>query len=142
MNKRSYAALALLALFLAIPIYGVSAAASSNGPTNPVMGMPVSISIRGATASTAYEVICITGSNYTVIESITSDSSGYFQFTVNYYYGYGQNSYVVRLDAAGADLLTFNIDNMDIVPYLVILITVSILFGIMRMFGGRKGGFL
>lgn len=137
MDRRKLFALSVLTIFFVIPVYVVSAA-TANGPTNTVMGMPVTISIRSAAASTAYEVVCTTGTNYTVVDSISSDSSGYFQFTVNYFYQYGQNSYAVRLDGAGAQLLTFNIDNMDIVPYLVILITVGILFSILKTFTGGK----
>lgn len=115
----------------------VAAAASGSGPTQTTMGMPVQWTLTGLTASTDYEVICTIGTNYTVIAVFTSDSNGAIAITISHYNQYGSNHYVVQPDGGGTAAYEFNIDNMDIIPYFVVLITFSILMSLLGFCGGR-----
>lgn len=145
MNRRKVLlTFALVAFLVAIPALAAPVAAASqgsgSGPTTTVLDAPVQWTFTGLDASTAYELICTTGSNYTVVETATSDSNGKLTLTVDYFYDTGSNSYCLDLDATGMTHVQFNIDNFDIMPYIVLMITVTILMSILGMFGSRRGG--
>ncbi len=138
MDRRIYVAITFALLFV-IPL-GVSAAASvTPGSSTTTFGIPVTQSFAGLTADTAYDVRCTSYSNATV--TFTSDSAGEATVTITPS-AYGQNTYVLCLDAGGPDVLNFSLENMDVMPYIIILITISILFGVLKMFTGGKGGLL
>ena len=134
MNKK-YIIGIMFALLLAIPL-GVAAQSASPGSINTVFGIPVSQSFTGLTASTEYELRCTSNSNASTI-TFDSDSDGEATVTVTAA-EYGQNNYALWTAAGSGDVLTFTIDNMDIMPYIVILITVSILFSVIGMFTKGK----
>ena len=135
MNKKILV-LFTFALLFAIPL-NAAAAASTSGPSNSVMGMPVPRSFTGLTVDTDYDVICTSDGNSTT--DLVSDSDGKASVTVTPP-EYGQNTYVLTLDGGGAAVVTFSIDNLDIMPYIIVLITVTILFSVIKMFSGGKGG--
>ena len=134
MNKKVFVGF-MFALLFVIPL-GVSAQSVSPGAATTTFGIPVTQSFTGLTASTAYGVTDYTGTNSTV--TFNSDSNGNAVVTLTPSV-YGQNSYALHLGASGKDVLTFSVENMDIMPYIIILITISILFGILKMFTGKGG---
>ncbi len=136
MNKKIFAVLVFSLLFV-IPLGASAAASMTPGTTTTVFGIPVTESFRGLTADTAYEVRCTSSSNDTT--AFTSDSDGEGTVTITPP-AYGQNVMVLCLAAGGSDVLNFTIDNMDIMPYIIILITISILFGVLKTFTGKGGG--
>ncbi len=136
MDRRIYVAITLALLF-AVPL-GAVAQTAVPGTTTTVFGIPVSQRFTGLTADTAYDVVCYSGANETV--NFVTDAAGAATVTVTCP-AYGQNNFAVGLTGAGGpDVILFSVDNMDIMPYIVILITISILFGVLRMFTGGKGG--
>ncbi len=135
MNKRVWV-LFTFALLFVIPL-GVAAQSVNPGTTTTTFGIPVQQTLTGLAASTAHDVRCTSYSNDTVEFTTDSDGKATVSLTPP---EYGQNTYVVCLDAGGSDILTFSIENMDIMPYIIVLITISILFGVLRMFTGGRGG--
>ena len=135
MNKK-LPVLFIFALLFVIPL-GVVAQTASPGSTITVFGIPVTQTFTGLTASTAYHVVDTTGTNVTW--TINADTAGEATITVTPAV-YGQNTYAVCLAAGSLDVLLFSIENMDIMPYIIILITISILFSVLKMFTGKGGG--
>ena len=133
MNKKFIVGIMFAFLFV-IPL-GVAAVSVTPGSTTTVFGIPVTQNFTGLTASTAYGVTDYTGTNSTV--TFNSDSDGKASVTLTPS-TYGQNSYALHLGASGADVALFSVENMDIMPYIVILITISILFGVLRMFTSKN----
>lgn len=124
-KKVFFLAFFVVALYLVAPV--VAAADASPGSTTSIAGFPVTQTFKGLTASTAYDVRCTSDGNSTI--EFTSDSDGKASVTISPP-DYGINTYVVCLDAGGADVLTFSIDNMDIMIYLLPMIGLMITFAI------------
>lgn len=130
--KRAVVALTAVFIFaLAFAPIGVRAAASASpGSTTTFMGMPVRQAFTGLTASTAYDLVLYTGTNQTLADDVYSDSDGDLSVTVSTFADYGQNNYEL-LTSAGAPVLTFNIENMDILDYLFPLIMLGIILSVL-----------
>ncbi len=144
MNKKHFAVLTLALLF-ALPLLARPVAAYSlsvtPGSTTTVFGIPVTYTVTGCEPSTGWDVIeTEAGVNTTIHDSLQSDSSGVLRFTLTPD-DYGANVYYVNGEAAGQGAeVSFTVDNMDIMPYIIILITISILFGVLKTFTGKGSG--
>lgn len=121
----------LTALILVAPVAS-AAAAVTPGSTSTVMGLPVTQAFTGLTASTSYTLYDETGSNSTTYVFVT-DSAGAASVTITPG-AYGQNIYKLRLTSGGTAVLTFSVDNMDIIPYLLPVIIISVIFTFVAMF--------
>lgn len=134
MNKRITAFGAVL-LFAFVLLPSVSAAvAATPGSTTTLMGMPVSQRITGLSADTTYYLDCETATSTEADQTLISDSSGVIE-CVCYPAVYGSNLYNLTLtNAAGASQITWNVNNMDIIPYLIPIIVIAIVFGVMKSF--------
>ncbi len=140
MNRR-FSAVLLFSLLFVLPLTASAAVAASPGSTQTVFGIPVSQRITGLAADTVYVLDCETAASTEADQTGTSDSAGVLNFFVAPSV-YGQNFYNLTItNAAGASQTTFTVSNMDIMPYIVVLITVSILFSIIGMFT-KKGGII
>lgn len=130
--KKSYTLFALF-LFGLVLIPNVAATvAGTPGSTSTIMGIPVTESFTGLTASTSYTVTCITGSN--VSWSFVADSSGKGTVTVTPN-AYGANTFHVHLTTGiQSSVYSFSIENMDIIPYLIPLIVIGVILGVMKSF--------
>lgn len=130
--------LGLLGLLFGTLIPGVSAATdASPGSTSTVMGMPVQQAFSGLVAGQDYDLVDTTGTNSTV--TLTADSDGELTTWITPL-EYGANSYVFQHatdhDLASA-LYEFQIDNMDVIPFLMPVIMLSI---VLMIVGGIKKG--
>ncbi len=140
MQKKHLLAFSFLCFLLVLP-YTAGAASvvthgsASPGSTSTIFGMPIIQTFSGLDVSSAYILYDETGGNATT--SFSSDTAGKALVTV-VPTAYGQNVYVLRL-AGGVQALTFSVDNMDIMPYLIVLITVVIIFSVIGMFTGKGG---
>lgn len=109
-----------------------AAVAATPGSTTTIMGMPVSQRITGLTADTAYYLDCETSTSTEADQSLTADSAGVISLSVAPTV-YGANLYNLTLtDANGASQITFTVNNMNIIPYILPLIVIAVLFGIMK----------
>ena len=141
MNKKFIVGI-MFALFLVIPLGAVALHPTSSvtpGSKTTVFGIPVTQSFTGLQTSTAYEIRCPgTAAASNTTWSFTSDSSGEATVTVTPP-AYGQNTFSVH-EVGYAESCAFTVENMDIMPYIIILITISILFSVLKMFTGKGGG--
>lgn len=139
MKKLAVVVCSVFVLFLAVGPMSVKAAASvTPGSTTTIMGMPVTQVFKGLTASTAYDLILTTGTNQTLADGVVSDSDGELSVTVSTFDGYGQNAYVLQLDSgSAAAVVQFNIENMDVIPYVLPMIILSVLITVVASI--RKG---
>ncbi len=125
-KKVAFLAVFLLALYLVSPV--VAAAAVSPGSTSSIAGFPVTQSFTGLTASTSYTIHCSTNGNSS--EAVfTSDSAGAATVTLTPP-STEINTYTLRLTAGSNVVLTWNVDNLNIMIYLLPLVTLMILFGV------------
>lgn len=124
-NKAALGAIFLLAAILVSPV--VAAASVNPGSSTSIMGFPVTQSFTGLTVSTDYKIVCTSDGNSSV--SFTSDSDGKATITQTPP-DTGSNTYVLELDAGGAAVATWTIDNMDIMIYIIPLFSLMIVFGI------------
>ncbi len=139
--NRKYIGAIILSLILVLPLSASAAVAASPGSTTTVFGLPVSERVTGLAADTVYYLDCETTASTEADQEVTSDSSGTLTVTCLPTVT-GQNLYNLTItDGAGASQVTWTVDNMDIMPYIMILIYVSILFGIIGIFGGKSKGF-
>lgn len=137
--KRYTKSLLMLSLLFVLPLAASAAVAASPGSAQTVLGIPVQERITGLTASTAYYLDCETSTSTEADQSLTSDAAGVIVLTC-YPAVTGSNLYNLTItNAAGASQTTWTITNLDIMPYIVILVTVSVLFGVIRIFT-KKGG--
>ncbi len=143
MNRKFLVVFTFAILFvlplLASPVVAYTLSSTPQSTTT-TFGIPVGFTVTGAKPADTYYVVEVENSvNTTIYAALVADSSGTFTFTITPD-DYGTNMYYVGGVAAGAGVeITFAIDNMDIMPYILILITISILFGVLQMFtGGGK----
>ena len=127
------------ALLFAIPTFASAAVAASPGSTSTVLGIPVQQRVTGLAASTAYYLDCETSTATESDQEVSSDAAGVLVVTC-YPSVTGANLYNLTItDAAGASQTTWTVTNTDIMPYILVLVTVSILFAVVGMFT-KKGG--
>ena len=135
--------LALFGMSFLMPLmagsFSVMAVASLSPSSGTLMtDLPVWFSAEGLTASTAYSVNVTVGSTETVaIAAITSNSDGELSFSLTFTTAASTTVEVITGGSA-ACTGTFNVvDIIDqIMPYIVIGITLSIVFGLAAMLGG------
>ena len=131
----------ILSLLFVLPMGASAAVAASPGSATTVLGIPVQQRVTGLTASTVYYLDCETSTSTEADQTLTSDAAGVLVLTC-YPAVTGQNVYNLTLtNAAGAQQTTWTITNQDIMPYILVLITVTVLFGVIRMFSGKRGLF-
>jgi len=92
------------------------------------MGFPVTQSFTGLTASTEYRISCTTDGNSSV--TFTSDSDGKATVTQTPP-DTGANTYELRLSAGSSSLASWTVENMDIMIYILPLMSLMIIFGIL-----------
>jgi hypothetical protein len=140
MNRKYLAFLAFSLLFL-LPMGASAAVAASPGSATTVLGIPVQQRITGLTASTTYYLDCETSASTEADQTLTSDSAGVIVLTC-YPSVTGENLYNLTLtNADGAQQTTWTVTNLDIMPYILVMVTVAIIFSIVRMFSGKRGLF-
>ena len=127
MNKKLvFLALLVCGLYLVAPV--AAAAGISPGSTSSIAGFPVTQTFSGLTASTSYEIFCTTDGNSSQVV-FTSDSDGGATVTLTPPNS-GVNTYELRLDAGGNVVLTWNVDDLDIMIYMLPMLTLMIVFAL------------
>lgn len=105
-----------------------AAASASPGSTSTWMSMPVSESFSGLTASTLYHVFDVNDGNSST--DVTADSDGEASVMISPT-EYGQNLYYLVLGSAhGPAVVSFTIDNNDIMIYMVPILGLIIIMSI------------
>lgn len=115
-----------------------SAAASvTPGSTITQQSMPVDQYFRGLSTTDTYQLL---EDGDTYVDGLTADSNGLIVITITPS-EYGANSYTFEF-ANGTDVLTFTIQNKDVLdsllPVFEIVIVVAILMFILTIFTGRR----
>ncbi len=137
MKKKYFVLFAFFAFLLVAPQVHAAVAASP-GSTTTILGVPVQQRVTGLAADTAYYLDCETTASTESDQELVSDAAGVLVLTC-YPSVTGANVYNLTItNAAGAQQTTWVVTNTDIMPYLLVLITVSILFGVIGMFT-KKG---
>ena len=125
-RKVTLLALFVLGLYLVTPV--AAAIAVSPGSTSSVASFPVTQTITGLTASTAYIIVCITDGNSTT--EFTSDSDGEATVTITPANS-GDNTYVLEAVAGvNTPLAIWTVDNLDIMIYLLPMVGLMVTFAI------------
>ena len=125
-RKVTLLALFVLGLYLVTPV--AAAIAVSPGSTSSVAGFPVTQTITGLTASTAYIIVCTTDDNSTI--EFTSDSDGEATVTITPANS-GDNTYVLEAVAGvNTPLAIWTVDNLDIMIYLLPMVGLMVTFAI------------
>ncbi len=138
MRKRYFALFAFFAFLLVAPQVHAAVAASP-GSTTTILGVPIQQRVTGLAANTAYYLDCETAASTESDQTLQSDAAGVLVLTC-YPAVTGANLYNLTItNAAGASQVTWTVTNTDIMPYLLILVTVSILFAVIGMFT-KDGG--
>jgi len=123
--------LLFLAAFMVGFVLVVPASAAigiSPGSTSTIAGFPVTQNLTGLTADTSYTVWSTTDGNASQLV-FTSDSDGAASITLTPPIS-GANTYELRLTAGSSSLLSWSVDNLDIMIYLLPMVGLMITFAI------------
>jgi hypothetical protein len=126
-----------LAVLFLVPLIGLQQVAAANeqgvlspGSTTTIMGMPVIQTGKNFAADTDCTVV--DADNNTIV-TFTTDSDGKCSFTISEYSDYGSNQFYVQTGAGSFDV-SFSINNMDVLPYLIPVIVIAVIFSLMKAF--------
>jgi len=145
-RKRGIFALLFVAagfgLLFAAPVAVQAAGTMSPSSGTIATDLPTYFTITGATASTAYHVnVTVAGSETNVIAAGTTDSNGDASFSLTFIIeGATTVEFAEGAQGAAANTVTgsYNVVNMInlIMPYIILAVTLSIVFGVAGMIGG------
>lgn len=135
---RNVVVMALLISLAIAPTLVAAAASASPGTTTTIQGMPVIQSFSGLTASTGYDVTLYSpGTNVSIAANVYSDSDGKLTVTIDQYNEFGANSYSLEQYGKGVHTgLTFTINNLNIIPYMVVGLVFVFIGGFFGFFKG------
>lgn len=127
---------ALAFMVMAFPVLGAAAISPSTGTL--MTDIPNYFSCTGLTASTAYSVnVTVGGSETVAIASATSGADGDLSFSLTFT---TEGSTQVEVITGGAAAVTGNYNVINfinmIMPYIVLAITLSVLFGVVGLLSG------
>ncbi len=132
MNKQQVLPIFLLALLISPLVSGVAAAATiTPSSTTALVNFPVQFTLAGLNASTQYTVY-LNGVSYS---TFTSTTAGEASLTVTFS---AAGTYILTLkqNGTGAVVVSANVTVTDImeilIPCIVLLVTISILMGIVK----------